>query len=83
MTFDRLLLLALLFPCAYVLANKLARHVWHFWLAGSFDKPLPYTQPDPIRRARFKWAFAWKRGASLPPRASRRRRGMTRARPLV
>lgn len=74
MTFDQIALLILLLPLAYVLGHRLARHLWHDWLACWFTTPLPYTQPDPISRARFKWAFAWKRGAFLPPRVSRRRR---------
>ena len=83
MTFDQVVLLIALIPFAYVIGNKVARHLWHFWLAGSLDNPLPYTQPDKVSRARFLSAFAWKRGASLPPRVFRRRRGITRARPLV
>lgn len=67
----------------YFVCQCIAHHLFHKPVSGQLFRPLPYTQPDPISRARFLSAFAWKRGASLPPRDSRRRRGMTRARPLV
>lgn len=83
MTLEHIALLIGLLPALYIVGNKLARILWHNGLACWFTKPLPYHQPDPISRARFRSAFAWKRGAFLPPRAFWRRRGMTRARPLV
>ena len=54
-----------------------------YWLVCWLTKPSPSKQPDPIGRARSMTACAGERGASLPPRVPRRRRGMTRARPLV
>ena len=83
MTLEHIALLIGLLPGLYIVGNKFARFLWHNGLACWFTKPLPYHQPDPISRARFRSAFAWKRGAFLPPRAFWRRRGMTRARPLV
>ncbi|OHC29195.1 MAG: hypothetical protein A2Y50_10325 [Pseudomonadales bacterium RIFCSPLOWO2_12_59_9] len=83
MTLEHIALLIGLLPALYIVGNKFARILWHNGLVFSLTKPLPYHQHDPISRARFKWAFARKRGAFLPPRASGRRRGMTRARPLV
>jgi hypothetical protein len=83
MTLEHIALLIGLLPALYIVGNKCARILWHNGLACWFTQPLPYHQPDPISRARFRSAFAWKRGAFLPPRAFWRRRGMTRARPLV
>ncbi len=83
MTLDHIALMIVLLPAVYIIGNRFARHIWHFWLAGCFDKPLPYQQHTSLGSARFKWTCVWKRGAALSSRAFRRRRGMTRARPLV
>ena len=83
MTLEHIALLIGLLPALYIVGNKFARILWHNGLACWFTGPLPYHQPDPISRARFRSAFAWKRGAFLPPHVFWRRRGMTRARPLV
>jgi hypothetical protein len=83
MTLEHIALLIGLLPALYIVGNKCARILWHNGLACWFTQPLPYHQPDPISRARFRSALVGKRGASLPPHAFWRRRGMTRARPLV
>jgi hypothetical protein len=83
MTLEHIALLIGLLPALYIVGNKCARTLWHNGLACWFTQPLPYHQPDHISRARFRSALVGKRGASLPPRASRLRRGMTRVRPLV
>ena len=77
----QLLTIFVVFACIAV--APAASEYAHYLLYGPRDKPLPYHQPDPIGRARFRSAFAWRRGASLPPHAFWRRRGMTMARPLV
>jgi hypothetical protein len=77
----QLLMFFVAFACIAV-APAASEHA-HYLLYGPRDKPLPYHQPDPISRARFRSALVGKRGASLPPHAFWRRRGMTRARPLV
>lgn len=79
MTLDQFALLIVLLPVLYVIGNRFARHLWHFWLVRSPAKPLPYPQHTSLGSARFKWTFVWKRGAALSSRAFRRRRGMTRA----